>query len=378
VSISVRKPVFHLVLCATLLLSWPPKDGETYGQYAPLISPPNINTRFHFDSARALYLAGEYEQSLTELDLSEQSGEKVPRRPYYVALNHEQLKQHDRAISILAEFLKQSPKDEPAWLLLATAQFYGGHFTTAASSARHALELDAKDTSAYRILGLADLKMERRDDAYKAWLSAVRANAKDAEPPYLIGRLFYESNRYEEATKWFRRAVVLSPGNYRALYYWGLSCQTLGRLDEALTLYRRSMALNQSQGAKYSWVYGSLGKLLTRMGQEDEAQKVLEAGTIEAPDGVIFAALGDLQLRQHRRPEAEASLRHAISLDPTLPDSYYTLGRVLHAEGRVAEAEAVMQTFNRVRLATDARLHRVPASGPSSELALPEQLPDLH
>ena len=368
-AILAEKAVFYLPFYATfLLVSWPVMGGGKPGaQAVPVVSPADANGRFHFETARALYRAGQYRKSLAELELSEQSGEKVPRRPYYVALNHEQLQEHDEVIRILSGFLKTAPKDEDSFTLLATAEFYSGNYSGAASAARSALELNPRDSNAHRLLGLADLKMERRNDAYEAWLAATRVNPSDPAPPYLIGRLFYEANNFGEAIKWLRQAVVLSAGNFRALYYWGLSCQALGRLDEAVTLYRRSMVLSQSQGAKYSWVYGSLGKLLTKMGQEDEAEKVLDAGAKEAPDAVIFAAQGDLRLREHKLPDAETSLRHAISLDPALPDSYYTLGRVLHAEGRVPEAEAMMQTFDRARLAADAKLHTVDLSKPDVE-----------
>ena len=105
----------------------------------------------------------------------------------------------------------------------------------------------------------------------------------------------------------------------------------------------------------YSWAYSSLGKLLTRTGELDEAGEVLAEGSATAPDARVFSALGDLRIRQHRLAEAEAALRRAIALDPSFPDPHYPLGRVLSSLGRTDEARAEFAAFEKSRAASRPR-----------------------
>jgi Flp pilus assembly protein TadD len=57
--------------------------------------------------------------------------------------------------------------------------------------------------------------------------------------------------------------------------------------------------------------------------------------------------LGQLQIEQKDLTSAEASFRNASSVDPTLPDPALSLGKLLHSQGRAAEAVVCLEAMLR-------------------------------
>jgi len=348
-----------LALFAAVLLCW--------NSVARSVAPANANvastdgpqgpapSTFHFETARALYRSGQYNESLSELDQSEKSGEPAPLRSLYRAMDRAQLGEWEEAGRLLRLFVQENPGQEEGWYWLGAAQFHLQQFQSSAASLTKAIGLNARDADAHRVLGMVYVELERRSEAYEEWLTTVRQNPGDAKAAYLTGRLFYESNHFTEAARWLRRALALSPHDYRASYALGLTEEALGHLATALLFYRQSLADSRAQHEPYSWAYSSLGKLLTRTGELDEAGEVLAEGSAAAPDARVFSALGDLRIRQHRLAEAEAALRRAIALDPSFPDPHYPLGRVLSAVGRTDEARAEFAAFEKSKAASRPR-----------------------
>ena len=132
-----------------------------------------------------------------------------------------------------------------------------------------------------------------------------------------LGLVYLELGRPDLALEELRKAVELDPKLADGHFHLGTAYAEVGRWADAVTSYRRALALPTL--TIQDFVHQNLGLALYHL---------------------------------KRYPEAESSLRFALSLDPTMQAAYYNLGLVLAAGNRHDEARAA---FRRARqLAPDS------------------------
>jgi tetratricopeptide (TPR) repeat protein len=132
----------------------------------------------------------------------------------------------------------------------------------------------------------------------------------------------------------------------------GNALMALGRKDEALDAYLRSLAAKQENGAHaldVAFSHNLVGEAAGALGRFDLAAAHLrDALGLQRSAGAgqqrqLAATLTNLGIalyRSERAGEAEAALREALALDPTLALAEETLIKVLYATGQRAEADA--------------------------------------
>ncbi|MBC7925036.1 MAG: hypothetical protein H7039_05195 [Bryobacteraceae bacterium] len=79
---------------------------------------------FHFDTAKALYRAEQYENALKQLDTSEQLREPAPLRPLYRGKCLAQLGKWQDVQAVLEPFLATHPDNADGWYWLGASQYY--------------------------------------------------------------------------------------------------------------------------------------------------------------------------------------------------------------------------------------------------------------
>jgi Tfp pilus assembly protein PilF len=127
----------------------------------------------------------------------------------------------------------------------------------------------------------------------------------------VLGLVYLELGRPDLAIEELRRAVELDPKMADAHFHLGTAYAEAGRWEEAVAAYRQALA--QPTLTVHDFVHQNLGLALYHL---------------------------------KRYPEAESSLRFALSLDPQMQAAHYNLGLVLVAERRSEEARA---SFRRAR-----------------------------
>lgn len=306
-----------------------------------------------FDTGRALYRAERYAAALEKLTASEAASEPAPMRPLYRAMCLGHLEGWEQVKPLLEPFLKAYPDSEEAWYWLGATLFHQRQFAEARTALQRAVELAPKDADALRVLGMIELESNNRDAAYHAWLNAVDASPKDAKAYYLIGRLFYESNLFAESLGWLSKTLTIAPRDVAAMTYLGLSYEALGKTSEALRCYRAAVAESEAQGKSYPWAYSSLGKLLRKLGSEEEGDLILERGAALCPEAHLLSAWGQSLVTHRDNVRAEKAFREAIRLDPSLPEAHYQLARLLKATNRAGAAKPEFEAFRHAKEAAD-------------------------
>ena len=241
------------------------------------------------------------------------------------------------------------PRDVRGWYELANRQLHERRFEDSRKSLQHAIELDGRSADAYRSLGEAELELHDNDAAYRAWMIAEKLNPRDPQTKYYLGRLFYEADFFNEAAAWFREALALAPKHFPAMTYLGLSAEALGFEETAGQLYRRAIEESKSQEKPYSWAFLALGKLLRKQGNGQQALKLLEEAELTCPEAHSLTALGQLLAANGQNARADAVLRRAIRLDPSVSDAHYRLSLLLKVTGQLADAQLEMESFRRAK-----------------------------
>jgi tetratricopeptide (TPR) repeat protein len=106
-------------------------------------------------------------------------------------------------------------------------------------------------------------------------------------------------------------------------------------LRAATRHYRRALELEPDNLP----ILGNAAVLAVALGRLDEAVELLAEVTARDPvSPVSHANLANAYLLARRYPEAEHSIREALALSPQYVGGHYRLGRILLAQGRLAEA----------------------------------------
>ena len=115
--------------------------------------------------------------------------------------------------------------------------FDKGEVQTAVSAFLASLKL-APSAEVYLNLGNAYLKIEKNNDAAKAFKESVKLNPEAAEAQYGLGLSLFRLKRFIEARNAFTKASTLEPQMAKAHYGLGLTLLELGQLDASNRVVR--------------------------------------------------------------------------------------------------------------------------------------------
>lgn len=178
----------------------------------------------------------------------------------------------EQAERLFRQLTEAHPRDAGLWNLLGAAQHKAGRFEEALAACQHALELD------------------RRNPDYL----------------YSVGSILFNLDRPDEAAKKFRATLSARPNHIDALLDLGRSLRDMGDLRQAETIFMR---------------------VLQRAPSSQEA----------------YIDLCNLYESQDRNEEAERCFREGIAQLPRPEDLHFFLSLLLLKQGRFAEGWAEYQ-----------------------------------
>jgi tetratricopeptide (TPR) repeat protein len=227
---------------------------------------------------------------------------------------------------------------------------------------RAARQLEQAETEGARtyqvayLLGNAWWEAGETDRAAASFSSAIARDPSAAPARHGLGRLLLWMGRPEEAIPHLEKAAAAEASAATELDL-GRSYEASGRFDAAETAYRKALALEPS----LSPVYYAIGRLLKRMGKDDQAVEALgryrelyEAEQRQRFYEASHRAELDYARQDLRRGDAAAALIKFERLGNT-PDALIGRANALSRLNRHAEA---VQVLDRARLLapTDQRV----------------------
>ncbi len=199
--------------------------------------------------------------------------------------------------------------------LLGALEFVGGRISQSIEAFRRAdalHPLEQRDRFTYAMAYASD------GDEKNARAQLERLLEQHPDHPlylYWLARIDYYDRRYERAVAKLKKVVELDPASARAWDNLGLAYDMMGQSAEAQGAFQKAVELNRKLPSPSAWPPLNYGSLLLRM---------------------------------EKLPDAEASLREALRLDPQLAEAHYSLGKVLERTGKDAEAIVELRTAARL------------------------------
>jgi Flp pilus assembly protein TadD len=177
-----------------------------------------------------------------------------------------------------------------------------------------------------RALGIADQLAAAAPD--RAVVRAIRAQA-------LLG-----TDAGEESLDEARRAAELAPRDAHAHRLLAMAAWRTARLSLAQESFERAIQLSGRRPAllaDYAWFMAS------ERGPKPSEDAARAAIAADGESSTAWAALGLAQFRRHHRPEAEASIRRALRLNPKDIYAQSAMLSLLRDRGEDTQAEALAE-----------------------------------
>lgn len=139
-----------------------------------------------------------------------------------------------------------------------------------------------------------------------------------------------------------KEAISVDPGVAAYHDTLGVVYTVLGRPDLAIAELQTAVRLDPKSADAHFHLGSAYAELQRWTDALTSYRQALAQPTLGIPD-LVHQNMGLALYHLKRYPEAESSLRFALSLDPKLQAGYYNLGLVLMAENRSQEARAAFR-----------------------------------
>mgnify|MGYP003583201957 CR=1 FL=1 len=190
-----------------------------------------------------------------------------------------------------------------------------------------ALPADTPEQQRQKLLAEVQLLRDTKhfQEAYDMLAQASAAAPGDADLIYDQAMVAEKLNRMDDMERLLRRLIAMKPDNqnaYNALGY-SLADRKL-RLDEAKTLIQKAVQLAPDD----PFIADSLGWVEFRLGNTQEATRILEAAYKQRPDPEIGAHLGEVLWVSGQRDRAMSIWKEAVQADAENETLQETLKRL--------------------------------------------------
>jgi tetratricopeptide (TPR) repeat protein len=296
---------------------------------------------------------------------------KIPVAPAQRLELEDALSRHDfkRAETILVEESNRNPKSPEAAKLLEIAGslfFQDRQYLDAAIAWKRSEAILPLDPRSRFTLAMTCIKLGRSDWARVELEKLVATEPKSVLYLYWLARLDYDAQSYSAAVERLRKVIEMDPSMMRAYDLLGLCHDYLGQFDEAIRSYARAVELNRLQPKPSPWPLVDMSISLVAVNRLPEAEKSLrEALSYDVRLAQAHYQLGRVLEMQRQDQAAIQSLNQAVALDSSYPDPHYLLGRVYQRLGEEQLAKTEIEQFKRLSKTRDTPA--LPGSRPPTE-----------
>ena len=183
------------------------------------------------------------------------------------------------------------------------------------------------DDARAKLLAEAQILREAKQwsEAYAVLGAANERFPNDADLLYEQSMVAEKLDRMDDMERQLRRVMALQPDHHHAYNALGYSLAERNlRLEEARALIRKALELKPGE----PFITDSLGWVEYRLGNREEATRLLRQAYQSRPDVEIATHLGEVLWVSGQRDEARRVLREARSRDATNDVLVETLARL--------------------------------------------------
>ena len=296
------------------------------------------------DLGAALFEAKLFKEATAELTAGVAGDPADPAKVVLLARAYQEQKDFPAAGRALESAVARGMEAAPVYAALAEVYEASGHIENAIPAMRRAIQLDPKRES-YRFRFAMLLTDSNAPQAAVIRLQeALEEFPHSAMLWFALGVAQFTDNKNDEAAKAFSRALEQDSKMAPALAYLGMIRVDQGKTADAVGFYERALALDEESSTIQYLQSEALVKLTPPDNNAAEAH-LKRAIVLEPSLQQAHLQLGKLYMRTERMDEAARELEGVIRVDPNRAEAYYQLGRVYARLKKREAAQAAMAKF---------------------------------
>jgi tetratricopeptide (TPR) repeat protein len=334
---------------ATLLLGMVDEELKEYRAAIRLLESVPQQVRQRSESraalARAYYHVGRGDKASETLDeLRDQS--TGPEGIFLGGQVAAEMHDFKTAQSLFGSIRPTYPDTGKLGYNLALTEYNMREFSNAEATLRWAISAGRIAGETYNLLAWCLYKQDDFKGAAAALDKAIALDPAD-ETNYLDGgMMLLEHHLYQAALDAAEKTLEVAPESYRGHRLKALVELKMGRVNDAEEHYRRAVELNPGDAQAIT----GLATAQLDMGNAREAEETLKKAIERLPrEAILYQAYGSMLLwgegedNNANEGRAVELLRKAISLDGTLAEAHYQLGKRALRQDRVREAQQELE-----------------------------------
>jgi len=251
-----------------------------------------------------------------------------------------------KARQLYEQVSAMNPGCAESTLKLAELSLEAGDHNEAYRWALKAAKLAPTDPSAFTSLGHVSSKLNRGDEAVKAYEHALTLKPTDAAVMLALARLQRKMGREQDAVVWFKRSLDLRPGDYECSLNLAQLHVSKGAAGAVQAQHYFRDALQCRPGAKESReIYLQISNLECESGSWREAQQTLEGAIRALPDDPeLWSSL--LRVTTHLQDARGRlqCLKRLVQLGAATYGHRIALGELLEGQGQIKDAREQYET----------------------------------
>jgi tetratricopeptide (TPR) repeat protein len=260
--------------------------------------------------------------------------------------------QADAAIAALLQALKLQPDSPDAWRLLADQRDAAGDAPGADQARAHYMKAATRDP---RLLQAAAALVDNQLPVAEARLRAhLQSYPTDVAALRMLAEVAARLRRYADAQQLLERCLELAPSFDAARHNYATVLNRQGNAAAALREVERLLA-KEPRNPGYRNLQAAV---LAHLGDYAESIKVYEAVLKEFPrQPKAWMSYGHSLKTAGRQADSVAAYRHAIGMQPTLGEAYWSLANLKTFRFSDSDLAALRSALAREDLEQDDRLH---------------------
>jgi predicted O-linked N-acetylglucosamine transferase (SPINDLY family) len=231
---------------------------------------------------------------------------------------------------------RRQAEDAQACYERGVAHLHAERADQAAAELERAVELDPANPDFLKTLGSARRAQGRPDDAIASYRTALQLAPDNTAVLYNLGMTLRETGRLAEAETQFRRVHELDPHDGETLFHLAAVLADRQQLQGSVEVYRAALA--RSPENPFIWM--GLGIAYQALPDQLEQSLQCQQKAVELrPDlAEAHCRIGFLSAQLGRYPQAIASYRRTLELDPSSRQALNDLANLLWREEQSDEA----------------------------------------
>ena len=254
----------------------------------------------------------------------------------------------DRASAVFENLISAHKDNAEVWRMLAEAYDRQGKPEEAYRAYSKAIETGPSSEDNY--ISFAEFASAHANNDYALQVVARGLEHLPKSPALLFeqGLLWALKGDRSQADGSFEQASRLKPDWALPLLALGISRLESGDAAKAVVLFQKARGVDP-RDARAHYLYATA---LTRKAGDSRAEAIAalrRAIELNSNDGRPHTLLGQLQLAAGHTDEAAREWQTALKIDPENATALYQLGLLLRKQGKTAEAERLLERFQRVK-----------------------------